>query len=197
MAYIDHLMKDSVRVELVSKLLSDSIADEFSPNTPYVIGNLVMYEGGLYKFKAVHAAGSWNANHVDPVTVDSEIGEVKDALDNLVSYDSTNKKIVVTIPEKTTSGTKTTLAKGALLGGVNSIEPVEKESFADISESEPMIEPEEEAEPEPVISDTLIKEETQEEIQEEPEAVEEIVTEEETAEEIETNTEEIGGTENE
>lgn len=121
-----------------------------------------------------------------------------------VSYDSTNKQIVVTLPEKT-SGT-TTLAKGSLLNSVNSIETVEKESLADIAEIEPMTgleeEPEEEAEPEveaePVVSD-IPEEETQEEVQEEPEEaepVEETITEEEATEETVEETETItGGTE--
>lgn len=121
-----------------------------------------------------------------------------------VSYDSTNKQIVVTLPE-TTSGT-TTLAQGSLLSGsLNSVETLEKESLADIAEIEPVTgleeEPEEEAEPEveaePVASD--IPEEIQEEVQEEPEEaepVEETITEEKATEETVEETETItGGTE--
>ena len=48
----------------------DSINDnEFDATTAYAIGDIVTYEDKLYKFKAAHAAGAWDASDVDEVTV--------------------------------------------------------------------------------------------------------------------------------
>lgn len=74
---------NGTRNEIVSKPISDSIAEEFSTSKAYAVGDMVMREGTLYKFTAAHTAGAWNAGHVTTASVDSEIGEVKDALDNL------------------------------------------------------------------------------------------------------------------
>lgn len=45
------------------------IAGTFSTSEPYSTGDIVIHEGGLYKFKADHAAGPWDATEVDSVTV--------------------------------------------------------------------------------------------------------------------------------
>lgn len=45
------------------------IAGTFSASEPYDTGDIVIYEGGLYKFKVDHAAGAWDATEVDSVTV--------------------------------------------------------------------------------------------------------------------------------
>jgi len=74
---------NGTRNEIVSKPISDSIAEEFSTSKAYAVGDMVMHEGTLYKFTAAHTAGAWNAGHVTMASVDSEIGELKDALDNL------------------------------------------------------------------------------------------------------------------
>lgn len=45
------------------------IAGTFSASEPYDTGDIVIHEGGLYKFKVDHAAGAWDATEVDSVTV--------------------------------------------------------------------------------------------------------------------------------
>ena len=62
MPYIDHVNKNNERIEIISKPLSDSIADEFSEGMVYAAGDVVMHEGGLYEFKTAHSAGAWNQN---------------------------------------------------------------------------------------------------------------------------------------
>lgn len=74
---------DSKTVGDALTTIRSNFADEFSTSTAYAIGDIVLYQGQLYKFKAAHAAGAWNSAHVDAITVDSEIGEVKDALEHL------------------------------------------------------------------------------------------------------------------
>ena len=49
--------------------VSGMITGEFDAETAYSTGDIVTHEGGLYKFKADHAAGAWDATEVDSVTV--------------------------------------------------------------------------------------------------------------------------------
>ena len=55
-----------------------NIANEFSTEATYAIGNHVTYQGNLYVFTKAHTAGAWNAEHVTQVTID---GELKDLYD--------------------------------------------------------------------------------------------------------------------
>ena len=43
--------------------------EAFSTVVAYSVGDIVYYENKLYKFKANHAAGAWNAAHVDPYSI--------------------------------------------------------------------------------------------------------------------------------
>lgn len=54
------------RIDNVRKMISNS---EFSDTATYEIGDIVTYEDGLYKFKAAHTAGDWDATEVDEITV--------------------------------------------------------------------------------------------------------------------------------
>lgn len=66
--------------EQISKLQND-LADEFNKTTggtqgdgSYAIGDIVVYENGLYKFKAAHTANTdWDATEVDAITIESLI----------------------------------------------------------------------------------------------------------------------------
>lgn len=40
---------------------------EFDTSVAYPAGALVMYEGGIYRFKEAHAAGAWDASEVTPL----------------------------------------------------------------------------------------------------------------------------------
>lgn len=53
--------------------LWQTFAAPFSTSTVYHIGDIVTYDGKLYKFTADHAAGSWSTNQVTQITVGSEI----------------------------------------------------------------------------------------------------------------------------
>jgi hypothetical protein len=46
-------------------------AREFSTSTNYVIGDLTLYGGYLYRFTSNHSAGAWNSAHV--VEVDHQV----------------------------------------------------------------------------------------------------------------------------
>lgn len=52
------------------------IADEFLATVAYDTGDLVTYNGGLYRFKADHAIGDWVGTDADAVTVESIIDEI-------------------------------------------------------------------------------------------------------------------------
>lgn len=79
--YVDHYDKKGSRYEIVSKPLSDSIADEFSKSKSYQIGDLVMYEGMLYSCKAAKSAGDWNDTYFEAY----QLSSLKDA--DAVKYD--------------------------------------------------------------------------------------------------------------
>ena len=86
------------------KDVSDMISEEFDDTAAYAIGDIVVYEGALYKFKAAHAAGAWAAADVDEVTVDdlikaleasiatvsgrvnTVVGDLADAFDSTQAY---------------------------------------------------------------------------------------------------------------
>ena len=42
-----------------------SVAPKFSTATSYQKGDVVLYNGGLYKFNANHAAGAWSGSDAD------------------------------------------------------------------------------------------------------------------------------------
>ena len=45
------------------------IAGTFDSTQPYTAGDVVIYEGALYKFNTDHAAGAWDSTEVDSTTV--------------------------------------------------------------------------------------------------------------------------------
>ena len=53
------------RIDDVAKIITGFFDDTAAYNT----GDVVIYEDDLYKFKADHAAGAWDATEVDSVTV--------------------------------------------------------------------------------------------------------------------------------
>ena len=51
-----------------------NLADAFDSTKAYVIGDVVVYEDGLYQFKAAHTENTdWDDDEVDPVTLESLI----------------------------------------------------------------------------------------------------------------------------
>lgn len=79
MAYLDHISNSNIRYELYSKPIADNIADEFSAQTDYTIGDYVFYNQTLYKFTSAHSVGAWNASHVTEVAVGGELNDLKGA----------------------------------------------------------------------------------------------------------------------
>ncbi len=74
--------KNQARVN-VGTVASTSIAEEFSTSKAYAVGDLVMYDSKLYKFKTVHSAGAWNVAQVDAVSVKEEISSLSNDLSDL------------------------------------------------------------------------------------------------------------------
>lgn len=58
-----------------------NITNEFSSSAAYAVGDLVNYQGNLYRFTTAHPAGSWDASHVEQTTVDAEIKAINNNLD--------------------------------------------------------------------------------------------------------------------
>ena len=49
-----------------------NVADEFSSSKAYAVGEYAYYQGNLVKFISTHAAGAWNADHVEQVKLAEE-----------------------------------------------------------------------------------------------------------------------------
>jgi len=65
--------------------VSDMIAAEFDVTAAYTTGDLVVYEGALYKFTSDHAAGAWSSADVAATTVDDLIDAVNVRIDGAVA----------------------------------------------------------------------------------------------------------------
>lgn len=57
--------------------VSDMIAGEFDDATNYTTGQVVVYEGGLYKFDTDHTAGAWDISEVTQTTVEELIANAE------------------------------------------------------------------------------------------------------------------------
>ena len=61
----------------VDDIVVPEIAPLFDASTAYAVGDYVIKDATMYRFKTAHAAGAWNASQVDEVTVGSEIKDIK------------------------------------------------------------------------------------------------------------------------
>ena len=57
--------------------LEDMISDAFDETQAYETGDVVIYEGTLYKFNTDHAIGAWDSSEVDAKTVAELIAEAE------------------------------------------------------------------------------------------------------------------------
>lgn len=62
---------------VAAKANQSDIAPAFSDAIAYIAGDVVYYEGSLYRFTADHAAGAWDSADVEPVTVDDLVDGLK------------------------------------------------------------------------------------------------------------------------
>jgi len=58
------------------KEVSDMITGEFNTTTAYQVGQVVVYDGHLYKFDVSHAAGAWDDTEVTETTVIELMGAI-------------------------------------------------------------------------------------------------------------------------
>ena len=63
----------TVRISNLETIVGPEYVPEFNTTTAYVKGDLVIYDGKLYKFNVNHAASAWNASQVTETSVFSEI----------------------------------------------------------------------------------------------------------------------------
>lgn len=70
---IDRIIKNNVVHEIVPE-----IAPLFSTSVAYSVGDCVIKDAKLYRFKVDHPAGAWNSYHVDEITVGEELAGLKD-----------------------------------------------------------------------------------------------------------------------
>lgn len=75
---------NEVKDEQANKADMDIVADAFSAAETYAEGDYCTYEGGLYKFKAIHS-GAWDAADVDQIQIAGELSELKNTLSGLTT----------------------------------------------------------------------------------------------------------------
>ena len=73
-----------------------SLAPAFSTSTAYTAGQYVTYNGGLYRFTADHAAGSWSSSDVTAAKLGNDISDLKSAITDSTGY----RQIEITYPWK-------------------------------------------------------------------------------------------------
>lgn len=78
MAKIDHISYGGTSYEIVPAAgdLRDIVAPEFSDQSTYTAGQMVLKNGVLYRFTAAHA-GAWTGTDVEVVTVGGEVTDLK------------------------------------------------------------------------------------------------------------------------
>lgn len=80
-----------IRVNGTDYAINDpNLAEEFSSETAYAVGEHTTYQGKLHVFKTFHPAGAWNAAHVERVGAGQEI---TDALTALNAYYDTDDNL--------------------------------------------------------------------------------------------------------
>ena len=83
----------------------NTVAQPFSPSQVYNIGEYVIYDGTgtrkLYKFKLVHAAGTWNWAHVDEVVLGDEVSNIpRTAYDQIQAIIAASNEEIAAIENK-------------------------------------------------------------------------------------------------
>ena len=77
MAKLDQISVKGTTYELVPE-----VAPLFNTSTAYAVGDYVIKDAVLYRFKTAHASGAWSASQVDEVTAGSELKSIRnDKLD--------------------------------------------------------------------------------------------------------------------
>ena len=104
------------------KLLQNE-AHTFDTSADYAVGDYVLYNGRLYRFTAVHAAGAWTGEDAERVTIADELEKVVkyDGVINvikIISQSTTMGDIVSTLDEVNTIGDHVVFDVAALNGGM-------------------------------------------------------------------------------
>ena len=104
------------------KLLQNE-AQTFDTSADYAVGDYVLYNGRLYRFTAVHAAGAWTGEDAERVTIADELEKVVkyDGVINvikIISQSTTMGDIVSTLDEVNTIGDHVVFDVAALNAGM-------------------------------------------------------------------------------
>ena len=84
------------------KSSTDALASEFSTATVYVAGDIVWYDGKLYRFITNHTAGSWNSAHVAEEIVGDDIDLIYDADEARFDIENQFKNKTINLLDSTT-----------------------------------------------------------------------------------------------
>lgn len=87
---------DVAAIYAAIKAVSDMIAGEFDATESYAAGDVVVYDGDLYKFDSTHAAGAWTGSDATETTVEALIAAV---VSNIASISATVAKLAADIAD--------------------------------------------------------------------------------------------------
>ena len=79
---------DNVKIRVKDERARADIADNFSERTSYAIGDLVIYEGYLYKFTSAHSAGAWSGTDVTQITIAGQLNAMQIDIDGKLNTKS-------------------------------------------------------------------------------------------------------------
>lgn len=103
---------------VAAKASQSDIAPTFSDATAYTAGDVVYYEGSLYRFTADHSAGAWDSADVESVTVDNLVDGLK-PVDSItdgdmrpVTSNAVHDALVDLLSVQSTAGTEKTIEAG-------------------------------------------------------------------------------------
>ena len=88
MAKLDQIQVGGVNHEIVSE-----IAPLFDTATAYAVGDCVIKDAVMYRFKAAHPAGAWIGTDADEITVGAELTQLKADLDDTIRQISVEQNI--------------------------------------------------------------------------------------------------------
>ena len=85
--------------------IEELIAPEYDPNSPYSVGDFVIYSDTLYKCNtAIDSGGElWNSAHWTAVKLAPEISDLKSALNDIDEFTENLIHLVENVPYDTTA----------------------------------------------------------------------------------------------
>ncbi len=113
MGDVRQLKIENLKIKVKDERIRSDIAANFSASTSYDVGDLVLYEGYLYKFTSEHSAGAWIGTDAVQITI---CGELKNHTHPYIP--TVGGSTTGTITAQTGSGTSYIAGTGGTQAGI-------------------------------------------------------------------------------